>query len=280
MDDYEIANAHGYLEKAGATAEPVYGLVGRLYASKSGWVLLSVPNAVGRGLFDALGEAGVELPTKDGIYNAHVSVMRPEELEALGGVDAITERGHEFRYQLGAIKTVVPGSWAGVSRVWFVEIKSPELQTLRKSYGLSPLPQKNGEPMPFHMTFAVRKVNVIRENEVAKTSEERPFHGKTIYACGHEENCRCVGPHDPPRNVEEACWNCREDKEAQDATLAELHKVKRYSDAKQYQHKHHALRGLISRQPDAWEIGKDRGMASVRNKRTGFRYHMPNRELP
>jgi hypothetical protein len=47
-----------------ARPELSYSLRGRLYASSSGWLLLSVPNALARGAFDALNEPGVELPPR------------------------------------------------------------------------------------------------------------------------------------------------------------------------------------------------------------------------
>ncbi len=264
MDVYDIAQAHGCLCKVGAAAESTYGLVGRLYASKSGWVLLSVPNAIARGLFDALGEPGIELPLKDGILNAHISVMRPDELEGIGGVNAITERGHEFTYQLGPVKTVNPAGWNGVSRVWFVEIRSPDLSALRRSYGLPSMPTRNGEELPFHLTFAIRKTKVLQENEVAKISE-------ALGDLSYKADCLRAFV----MSLEESL-----DKQSQDASVDELKKVKRLSDAKQYQAKHHLLRTLMGRHPAGWEVGQDKGMASVRNKRTGFRYHMPKRALP
>jgi hypothetical protein len=150
--------------KQAAPAETSFGLAGRLFVSSSGWLLLSVPNALARGAYDALQEQGVELPTKDdGKFNAHISVMRPEELESIGGPDKITERGHTFRYTLGRVKTVEPEGWPEVGRVWLIEVYSPELQTLRKSYGLSPLPKH-----PFHITIGIRRRNVLYANDVKK----------------------------------------------------------------------------------------------------------------
>jgi hypothetical protein len=150
--------------KAAETAETVYALAGRLYVSSNGNLMLSVPNSFVRGAFDAIDEVGVELPPDpSGKLNAHISVAHSTELDNIGGPDKITERGHSFRYTLGKVKTCVPSGWEGVSRVWFVEVQSPELQNLRKSYGLTPLPK-----YPFHVTIAVRKTNVLRNNEVAK----------------------------------------------------------------------------------------------------------------
>jgi hypothetical protein len=155
------------LKHAGA-AESTIALGGRLYMSKSGWLLLTVPNAFIRSLYASLNELGVELPTKDtndpaSPVNAHISVMNADEVAAIGGPDVITERGKVYHYQLGKVKTTTPDGWDGVSKVWFVEVYSPELQTLRKSYGLSPLPR-----YPFHITFAIRKRNVLRDNEIRK----------------------------------------------------------------------------------------------------------------
>lgn len=165
---YQAAFQHVALIKRGAAApETTNALVGTLYLSRSGWILLNVPNALGRGAFDALNEPGVELPLNDaGQFQCHISVIRPEELEKIGGPDKISERGHQFHYTLGPVKTVQPDGWDGVSRVWFIEIKSPELMALRRSYGLSSLP--NEGKFQFHVTFAVRKSKVLQTNATSK----------------------------------------------------------------------------------------------------------------
>ena len=163
---YNTGSAHCHYQKLAADTAPTYALYGRLYISKSGWLLLSVPNSMARGVFDALEEPGVELPTKDGIFNAHISVMTREEVDSIGGPSAISERGHSFAYNLGPIKTVVPETWDGVSKVWFIEVQSPELKTLRKSYGLSPLPNEDHQ---FHITVAIRKRSVLLNNSVKKS---------------------------------------------------------------------------------------------------------------
>ena len=53
---YEIGQSHAYLTKEAGTPVSTYALSGELYASNSGWILLSVPNALVRGAFDALNE--------------------------------------------------------------------------------------------------------------------------------------------------------------------------------------------------------------------------------
>lgn len=154
------------LFKSGTSSD----LKGKLYLSQSGFLLLSVPNAIGRGAFDALREPGVELPTTDGRYNAHITVMRPDEIRELGGPNKLTERGHEFSFTLGKIRDFNPIGWTEMSRCWVIEVKSPELKKLRTSYGLPPLPvhPKNGQAMDFHITFAVRRNGVLSENAKSK----------------------------------------------------------------------------------------------------------------
>jgi ADP-ribose pyrophosphatase YjhB (NUDIX family) len=169
---YTIGNAHGWLSKSSKTAGAEYHLSGRLYLAKSGWLLLSVPNALVRGVFDAMSHAGAELPlagtlnvpnVDKELLNAHISVMTADEVEAIGA-NKINERGHSFKYALGHVKELTPNNIDGVSKLWAIQISSPELSALRKSYGLSALPKDE----PFHITVAVRRKNVLRENAVSK----------------------------------------------------------------------------------------------------------------
>jgi hypothetical protein len=164
---YEAGEALGLMFKAGGDAVKVHALSGELYASGR-WILLRVPNALVRGAFDALDEQGAQLPLKDGRLNAHCTVFRPEEVDRIGGVDMIHERGHHFRYTLGPIKEVAPAGWDEMSKVWFIEVSSPELERLRKSYGLSALPNEGQHA--FHITIGVRKKHVLNSNQVTKIS--------------------------------------------------------------------------------------------------------------
>lgn len=143
-----------------------YVMTGRLYKSHTGYVLLSVPNALVRGIFDTLEGPGLELPPAMGgrDLNAHITVMRPEEIDA----EKVSERGHTFRYTLGGLREITPAGWRDFSKAWIIEVKSPELQNLRKSYGLSRLPKDNQHQ--FHITVAVRRKNVLRPNDVAKSA--------------------------------------------------------------------------------------------------------------
>jgi predicted double-glycine peptidase/8-oxo-dGTP pyrophosphatase MutT (NUDIX family) len=179
-------------EAATTTVAREHALSGRLYLSQSGWLLLAVPNAITRGAFAALHEPGTELSpgAGDGPHNAHISVMNEDEVMRIGGGDVITERGRVFRYSLGQVRIITnPAGWSEMSKVWVLEVKSPELRELRRSYGLPSEP----DGKPFHLSFAVRRRNVLQEGEVRKAAEEdRPIkvplpfvrQGKN-YTCGN-----------------------------------------------------------------------------------------------
>ncbi len=155
--------------KKAADHKPSYSLSGMLYMGPAGFLLLSVPNALVRGVFSAMDEPGIELPKgpNDEPFVAHITVMRPEELAAIGGADKITERGKRFSYRLGGLVSVEPERYA---KAWLLRVHSPELQALRRSYGLSSLPH-DGE-WDFHVTVAVRKRGVLGRNETRKGSED------------------------------------------------------------------------------------------------------------
>jgi hypothetical protein len=162
------------LVKVGARPENAMVLSGRLELSSSGWLLLAVPNALVRGVFQAMHEPGIELPpSKDGELRAHISVMTAKEVEAIG-VDKINERGKVFKYQLGPIKTVAPQGWLEMSAVYFVEVSSPELKRLRRSYGLSELPYGDHA---FHISCAVKRKGVLRNNDVKKAASSGVVDG-------------------------------------------------------------------------------------------------------
>jgi hypothetical protein len=175
---YQAGNALGWLYRGNKQAATNHPLAGRLYLSKSNWLLLSVPNSLVRGVFDALTAPGAELPTAgvmnvpnvaEDILNAHISVMTADEVEKIGP-DNINERGHMFGYSLGALKEITPKNVAGVSKIWAIQISSPALAALRRTYGLSPLP--NGDHQ-FHITVAARRTKVLQEGDVRKAAADK-----------------------------------------------------------------------------------------------------------
>ena len=168
---YDVGNALGWLHLSNKQASTNHFLMGRLYLAKSGWLLLSVPNALVRGVFDALNAPGAQLPIcgllnvpneKAELLNAHISVMTADEVNRIGP-ENIHERGHMFGYSLGALKEVDVSNIAGISKIWAINVSSPQLTTLRKNYGLSAYPKNK----PLHITVGVRQKRTALESKAA-----------------------------------------------------------------------------------------------------------------
>lgn len=159
---YTLGQAVAYTHKEAAAKSNA--LSGELYAASDKSIMLSVPNSLVRGAFDAIDANGLSLPGKNGKFNAHIVVMTPEEVSKLGGVDKVTERGHHFHYNLGALHEAPITNSFDYSKTWFLSVTSPELSQLRKTYGLESTPGKHG----FHVVVALRKLGVLGHNEVSK----------------------------------------------------------------------------------------------------------------
>ena len=172
------------LFKAAKAPAKSYAMEGELYLSKTGWLMVRVPHSLVRGVFSTINEQGIELPTNpSGKLEAHISVMRPEELEQIGGPERITERGKAFSYTLGPLRTIAKPADTSLSRVWYVEVKSPDIQALRRSYGLS----SNGK-FDLHITAAVRRKNVLTDNATTKSPKKsNPFLDLTETAAGEAD---------------------------------------------------------------------------------------------
>ena len=193
---YQAGNALGWLSLGNKQASTNYPLAGRLYIAKSGWLMLSVPNALVRGVYDALVAPGAELPTheRSEVLNAHISVMTADEVTKIGP-DKINERGHNFHYTLGALREIPINKAGNLSRVWAIQISSPQLSEIRKSYGLSPLPKDE----PFHITVACRRKGVLLNNSTSKGTTEAVqeiSRGelKAASATDTTYECGCSGP--------------------------------------------------------------------------------------
>lgn len=196
---YQAGNALGWLSLENKQASTNYPLAGRLYVSKSGWLMLSVPNALVRGVYDALVAPGAELPGQErsDVLNAHISVMTAAEVSKLSP-NTINERGHNFHYTLGALREITVNKAGNLSRVWAIQISSPQLSAIRKSYGLSPLPKDE----PFHITVACRRKGVLLNNSTSKGNTEAVQEvsrgalkaasaDETTYDCGCSGSCMC-----------------------------------------------------------------------------------------
>jgi len=321
---YNRGNAAAWVFRSDKVASVPYYLSGRLYLAKSGWLLLSVPNAFVRGLFDALTAPGAELPT-DAIWgindstntlNAHISVMSASEVRQIGA-DKITERGHNFKYGIGAIRELDPKS-DKLSRVWFVEVTAPELSAIRKGYGLSPLPHGDHQ---FHVTIAVRRKSVLRNNAISKfdvaagrgalktaadggmAQLEEPPGGKAALQHILDSNTQANGvsngknqfdQNQIPQEASENNLQAQSEvadmsdkkvtpraRQKQPSILNQLLTAKAHSDARRYSHKHEILRKLMHRAPEDWLVDDpDKYHMGITHLPTRFRFHADPSAIP
>jgi hypothetical protein len=149
-------------KSAGMSSIPVtLSLAGRLYLSRSGWLLLSVPTALVRGVFDAVHRPGYELPEQTGI-----PVMTPQEVARVGA-QKITERGHQFVYRLAGLGSHTPstGYYAEVLRL---RVAAPDLRRLRLGYGLDAFPQGADG---FFLPVACRRAGVWTGNAIKESAD-------------------------------------------------------------------------------------------------------------
>lgn len=303
---YQAGNALGWLYRGDKQAATQHPLAGRLYLAKSGWLLLSVPNALVRGLYDALTAPGAELPragvmnvpnVSGELLNAHISVMTADEVKKVGA-DKINERGHMFGYALGTLKEIDVRNVDGVSRVWALQVSSPGLAALRKSYGLSPLPNDH----PFHITIAVRRKKVLQDNAVRKAASDDKLPGgeadgmpdskfpTEALAEGTEHEHEHTDDDATAKEIakdhlsEDARYYDKH-KEAEQVRrpriIDELMAAKSHSDAKRYDHKNDIVRRLMTQAPQDWHIDdKKKKYKGVTHRPTNFKLHVDPTVIP
>jgi len=291
--DYQAANALGWLYRTNKQASVSHSLAGRLYLAKSGWLLLSVPNSLVRGLFDALTAPGIELPTagvlnvpnvKEDVLNAHISVMNADEVASIGA-DKISERGHMFGYTLGHLTEVEPRNIDGVSKLWLLQVASPALAALRKSYGLAPLP--NGHA--FHITIAARRKKVLQNNDVSKIAVK----GASSHASDSTASDRSSAAADNEKTEEKVTADIVPDVSAAEKPEIQAEEVKRpriidellaakaHSDAGRYAHKNDIVRRLMMTAPAEWQIDQPNlPYKGVRHIPTKFKLHIDPAVIP
>ena len=289
---YHAGNALGWLYQTNKQASTNHALTGRLYVSKSGWLLLSVPNALVRGLYDALMAPGAELPRAGTLnvpnvasdtLNAHISVMTADEVKQIGA-DKINERGHTASYSLGQLKEITPRNIDGVSKVWALQITSPMLAAIRKSYGLSPFLNDH----PFHITVAVRRKKVLQDNNVSKAAAENKSDNidcnQLIAGVQHEHKHAA-----DDQNAEEVAEDhlhsaAQPDKNLEQVTpriIDDLRRAKEHSDNKRYLQKTDILRRLMNNAPEDWVIDDSSTYhKGITHTPTKFKFHIHPSAIP
>jgi hypothetical protein len=123
---------------------------GILKKNQDGYVYLKIPDRYVKRLFPLIKEPGFSIPyairrhTKVG---AHISVFYKDETRLFGPMNEI---GKIYTFEPRNIKRVR----AGAKEYIILEVRAPELENLRKRYGLSPK-LLNHE---FHITLAEKRI--------------------------------------------------------------------------------------------------------------------------
>jgi len=131
-------------------------MFGVLKQAKDGFVYLDISNDIINGLFSILNSDDKEKPPYNlksfNTVGAHISVIGTDEYND-NGIGEIEELGEEINFNPNKFYQVNPESWDEMKKVYFLSVKSPDIEKIRKKYGLSK--KMNGHE--FHITFAVEK---------------------------------------------------------------------------------------------------------------------------
>lgn len=90
-----------------------------------------------------------EPPYFEGGVGAHITVMYSDEVKKYGIKD-IQECGEIIYFSVKECKVVTPPRWEEIEEVYFVTVEAPELDCIRKKYGL---PKREYD---FHITIGVK----------------------------------------------------------------------------------------------------------------------------
>lgn len=128
-EDYRIEDQPIALEEA-MSIQPV----GTLKQKSNGFIYLDVDNSYITDLIPLMEYPGEirPRPTASKSIGAHISVFH--EKEAVQPV----ELGKEFSFQIKDIRSFTLHTRDGLKKLWVIAADSPELESLRESYGLSP----------------------------------------------------------------------------------------------------------------------------------------------
>jgi hypothetical protein len=126
-----------------------------LKQDSKGFTYLDIPDEDLKDLYSFFKQAGMELPPYFGpkMAGAHVSVIESQEMRQLKHVP-IQEIGQTFHFRIAELTTLKPIGFKGTSKVWFLTLACPQLETVRTRYGLAP---RLHEDHDFHLTFAIEK---------------------------------------------------------------------------------------------------------------------------
>jgi hypothetical protein len=116
------------------------------------FVYVDLDDAYIHSLIPFIQEEGFQEPPYFGnpyTEGAHISVVYPDEMEKYG-IKKIPECGELIYFTPKACKIEHPPKWKGIDEVYFIVVEAPQLEMIRKKYGL---PLQNFD---FHITIGVK----------------------------------------------------------------------------------------------------------------------------
>ena len=128
---------------------------GVLKKTPDNFYYLDIPESFASGLYSMMEEDADKPPYNLKSFNnvgAHISVIGTDEFKD-NNIEKIKEVGKEFNFTIGDVVSLNPEGWDEMKKVWFLQIKSKELEDLRESYGLS----RKVDGHEYHITFGIDK---------------------------------------------------------------------------------------------------------------------------
>ncbi len=126
-----------------------------LLREKNGFFYLEVPQDLIEGFIKLIPRKGLDKPEKaippSDYVGAHISVITVEEAKKLK--KSVKEVGETFEFKIEGIGVAEPQKWEDVKEVYFINVKSHELESLRKKYGFSRLIKGHD----FHISVAIKR---------------------------------------------------------------------------------------------------------------------------
>lgn len=117
--------------------------------SSSGFVYVKLDDSFIHKLIPFIQDEGFEEPPYFGdpaLVGAHITVIYPSELN-----QEVEECGEEITFVPRECQVVRPLRWEGINEVYILVVDAPELDKIRKKYGLEK------QTYDFHVTIGVKK---------------------------------------------------------------------------------------------------------------------------
>ncbi len=124
---------------------------GKLQQASSGMVYVKVSDGYIHTIFPMIKEKNLTLPPYFSGNNvgAHITVITAKEMKQIHS--PIQGLGKEISFKVTNFSSVQPENWKGISKVYYFEVESKELETVRTSAGLPPKILDHD----FHITVAL-----------------------------------------------------------------------------------------------------------------------------